>query len=137
MSGSPDEAFGPQVWMMHAESSLIRGRVGFGVAGIILEDLCFDAQQAAEKALKALLVTRSVRFPKTHALAELLTLLDRSGVAIPEKVQRATELTTYAVRTRYPGGPRVIDDDYQAAMTIAQDVLTWVKRELATENRPS
>jgi hypothetical protein len=37
-----------------------------------LEDLCFDAQQAAEKALKALLLHRRVNFPRIHDLTELL-----------------------------------------------------------------
>ncbi len=30
--------------------------------GVYLEDLCFDAQQAAEKAIKAVLIARSIPF---------------------------------------------------------------------------
>ena len=33
---------------------------------ILYEDLCFDAQQAVEKSLKALLVRLDKPFPKTH-----------------------------------------------------------------------
>ena len=30
------------------------------------DDLCFDAQQAAEKSIKTMLVQRQIDFPKTH-----------------------------------------------------------------------
>ena len=44
------------------------------VPDVLFEDLCFDAQQAAEKALKAVLISGGRRFPKTHDLTELLHL---------------------------------------------------------------
>ncbi|WP_341482902.1 HEPN domain-containing protein [Salinibacter ruber] len=37
-----------------------------------MEDLCFDVQQAAEKALKGLLLHLEVSFPYTHDLADLI-----------------------------------------------------------------
>jgi HEPN domain-containing protein len=45
-----------------------------------LEDLCFDAQQAAEKPIKALFVRRGEKFPYTHDLKDLLKILERNGV---------------------------------------------------------
>jgi HEPN domain-containing protein len=35
----------------------------------LLEDLCYQAQQAAEKAVKALLIDAGVSFPYVHDLA--------------------------------------------------------------------
>ena len=43
--------------------------------GVYLEDLCFDAQQAAEKAIKAVMLQRNVEFPYVHDLGRLLSLL--------------------------------------------------------------
>ena len=43
--------------------------------GAFLEDLCFHAQQAAEKALKALYVFYNIKFRYTHDLDELVTNL--------------------------------------------------------------
>jgi Uncharacterized conserved protein related to C-terminal domain of eukaryotic chaperone, SACSIN len=40
----------------------------------ILEDLCFQAQQAAEKAIKAVFIARRLPFPYIHDLADLLFL---------------------------------------------------------------
>jgi len=43
-----------ETWLRRAESNLHIARMGKG-EGVFLEDLCFEAQQAAEKALKACL----------------------------------------------------------------------------------
>ncbi len=43
--------------------------------GVYLEDLCFHAQQAAEKAIKALLIDRDIEFPYIHDIAGLFALL--------------------------------------------------------------
>jgi HEPN domain-containing protein len=44
-----------EIWLRRAESNLRIARVG-REEGVFLEDLCFEAQQVAEKALKALLI---------------------------------------------------------------------------------
>ena len=45
------------------------------------EILAFHAQQAVEKALKALLVQRQVEFPHTHVIGLLLNLCQTAGYA--------------------------------------------------------
>lgn len=52
----PPERFRPEdpmEWLNRARSNLVRAKEVFHISGVYLEDLCFDAQQAAEKALKA------------------------------------------------------------------------------------
>lgn len=49
-------------WLRRAESNLNIARLG-RQQGILLEDLCFEAQQAAEKALKALLILLGGEYP--------------------------------------------------------------------------
>ena len=73
------------------------------VEGAYLEDLCFEAQQAAEKAIKAVMMKRNIEFPYVHDLGRLLTLLEQAGEGVPPAVAKAGELTPYAVDTRYPG----------------------------------
>jgi len=94
----PDQ---PEEWLNRARSNLVRAENDH--PEIYLEDLCFDAQQAAEKAIKALLINLGVEFPYTHDLAELITELERAGVNVPDKLKRAATLTDYAVESRYPG----------------------------------
>ena len=96
-----------------------------------LEDLCFDAQQAAEKAIKALLIKREVVFPYVHDLARLVTLLDAAGQEIPAVVRRAENLTRYAGVTRYPGlAEPVTEEQYQEAVTIAEAVVQWAAEHM-------
>lgn len=119
----PDD---PQTWLRRARSNLIHGR--HRLPGVYLEDLCFDAQQAAEKAVKALLIHLGVRFPYTHDLADLLTLVEKQELPIPTAVREATILTAYAVETRYPGvGEPVTDEEYEQAIAIAEGVVQWVE----------
>jgi HEPN domain-containing protein len=68
----------------------------------LLETLCFHAQQAVEKCLKAVLVSRGIAPPATH---NLKTLVERfpPGLEVPAHVVDATVLTDYAVTARYPG----------------------------------
>jgi HEPN domain-containing protein len=53
---------------------LAKAKSAFGTPDVYLEDLCFDAQQAAEKAIKAVLIHLGVRFPYVHDLSVLLDL---------------------------------------------------------------
>jgi HEPN domain-containing protein len=69
---SPED---PREWVRRARSNLARASQGRFSPDVLREDVCFDARQAVEKALKALLVSRGVRVPRTHAIGELITVL--------------------------------------------------------------
>ena len=97
----PDD---PREWLNRARSNLVRAQAT--LPGVYLEDLCFDAQQAAEKAIKAVLIARGVDFPPIHDLAGLLTILGQTGETIPPAIADAARLTRFAVATRYPGVDR-------------------------------
>ena len=131
---SPDrDPTRPQSWLKRARSNLARARLLAGQPEVAYEDLCFDAQQAAEKALKAVLVHRGLAFPKTHALADLLTLVARTGLEVPEQVREATLLTPYAVEARYPGlWEEVTPVDHQEALRVAQHVVAWAEKVIGT-----
>ncbi len=94
--------------------------------GAFLEDLCFHAQQAVEKALKGVFVSRGLTFRYTHDLGELLTDLERHGVAVPGEVRAAQTLTPYAWEARYPGpGEAVGPKEHAEAVQHAGNVLAW------------
>ena len=98
---------------------------------VYLEDLCFDAQQAAEKALKGLLIHLGVSFPYTHDLADLITLIKGQNLEVPESIKDAAILTDYAVVARYPGvGEPVMEDEHDQAVAIAERVVEWVEDHL-------
>lgn len=107
---------------------MARARAHHDVPEVLLEDLCFDAQQTAEKALKAILVDRQIEFPKTHDVMKLLTLVASTGVDVPEKAREAARLTRYGTAGRYPGHwEDVTEAEYVEAVRLAQFVLSWAE----------
>ena len=117
-------------WIRRAHSNLT---IAAGIrAGIDVADLCFDAQQAAEKAVKAVFVHRGEAFPYSHDLDRLLSLLEATSVKIPKYVRRAKALTRFALVTRYPGmAPPVKLSEYRQAVRTAGAVLRWAERQIA------
>lgn len=114
-------------WLKRARSNLERAKSGKVSQGILYEDLCFDAQQAVEKSLKAILIKLSKSFPKTHSIGILLKLIEEAGVEIPENINQAKLLTVYAVDARYPGDYEPVSkEEYNEALKIAEDIFKWL-----------
>jgi len=92
------------------------------------EDLCFDAQQAAEKCLKGLLIYLGKNAPRTHSIGHLLNILRRGcKIAVPREINEAIILNEYAVTTRYPGDwEPVTAEEYEEAVRLADEVWRWV-----------
>jgi len=121
--GSPDD---PREWLNRAKSNLVRAKADIRLSGVYLEDLCFDAQQAAEKAIKAVLLHLAIRFPYVHDLTALLALIEQGGTSVPEPVREAGRLTRFAVVTRYPGiAEPVTREEYDRAIAITEVVVHW------------
>ena len=128
----PDD---PREWLNRARSNLARAKAV--IPGAYLEDLCFDAQQAAEKAVKAVYIHRHLQFPYVHDLARLLYLLEEAGCWIPVAVKEAERLTRFAVEARYPGlGGPMRKSEYRRAVRIAEAVLRWASREVCPSPKP-
>ncbi len=91
------------------------------------EMLLFHAQQAVEKALKAVLIIHGIEVPRSHNLLKLVELLPRQYASIPFLIS-ATALTDYAVFARYPGEHAPVDEKrYQRMVKLAEDVVAWVQ----------
>ena len=114
-------------WLRYAEGNLARAKQEKPEV-TPWEYMCFDTQQAAEKAVKAVLVLRQIEFPRTHELGELLALASQAGERIPEDLWEASGLSIYATHTRYPGDePPATEDDYREAVALAEKVVRWAE----------
>lgn len=121
----PDD---PVEWLNRARASLVTAC--HLVPGMYLEDRCYDAQQAAEKALKGLLLHTRGDFPRTHRLGTLLELLAAEGVDMPSHIGRVARLTEYAT-ARYPTPAEAVTDaQYRVLVEIARSAVAWVARLL-------
>ena len=81
----------PREWVRRAQSNL--ARAASPLPDAYLEDFCFDAQQAAEKAIKAVFMAHGLTFPYIHDLGRLLTVLAQART-----VRIATGVLRWATR---------------------------------------
>jgi len=127
-----------KIWLLRAKSNLSLASAK-GDKWIVYEDFCFQAQQAAEKALKALILFYGVEPERTHNLITLIKVLSKYE-AIPDKIKSAVSLNDYAVQTRYPGDyTAVTKTEYAKAVRIARACVKWVEKriKLLEKNRPN
>ena len=100
----------------------------------------FHAQQATEKAIKALLTAAQVPFQRDHDVSLLVSRVPRERFPRIHKVRGLATLNPYAVATRYPmihaGNPRSANagpewSDADAAIALAGVVLAAAASDLA------
>jgi HEPN domain-containing protein len=117
-----------EAWIDRAKSSLeIAGTRNSNL--VYYEDLCYQAQQAVEKALKGLLIYYNVEPKFTHNIGVLLGEL-RTYINISE-IKETIKLSKYAVQTRYPGEyDDITKEDYENAVKMAKNCLDWVERKI-------
>jgi len=91
---------------------------------------CFEAQQAAELFLKALLVTLTGTHPFTHDLVELIDTLRDLGYEPPEELYTyADALTPHYTMARYPGRKPVRYGRGlgERCLRYAERIIRWVE----------
>jgi HEPN domain-containing protein len=116
-----------QDWLRYAVSDLELARMS-RTPQVMLESLCYHAQQCAEKALKAVLVARGIPVPRTHSVGVLLDLLSEQ-MLVPQEVEETAVLTDYAVASRYPGDAEPVSlEEYKHAIRLAETALAWARK---------
>ena len=129
MPSEAPKAGSAQDWLRHARSDLALARMR-KTKRLLYEHLCFHAQQAAEKAVKAVLVHHGIRVPRSHDMAYLLTMLP-DGVSVSTSLLELPILTKYAVQQRYPGeGPPLTPKHRSSALELAEQAVRWAARDV-------
>jgi HEPN domain-containing protein len=83
-----------------------------------LSIVCFHAQQAMEKSLKAVLFSRQIEFERIHDLVQLAQLLRGRDVIVPLSDDGLRRLNPFAVTFRY--------DDMEIELITREDAANWV-----------
>lgn len=91
----------------------------------------FHAQQAAEKALKAVFVLEQVDFPYTHDLVQLVEALP-PGWAIGPSTAELADLSRRAVEARYPMLDEPDSGDAESALRTASTLLEELTRRIVS-----
>lgn len=92
-----------QAWLIKANEDLRSARKLAAEPDPLLSTAMFHCQQAAEKALKALLVFHDRRVTKTHDVEVLLGIATTLEPKLSAWTASANQLTEYAAVFRYPG----------------------------------
>lgn len=123
-----------QMWVELAERDLQKAR-RLAQEPPYPEGVCFYAQQAVEKALKARCCALGAeRVPRTHDLVELARLVEKLGGEAPP-VEPLDLLSRYAVAARYEV-PIPAPADADEALQMAEDLCDELLEPL-TENTRS
>jgi HEPN domain-containing protein len=127
MSASPEAAAEAQRWTRYAREELALAKVLASDADSPARLVCWHSQQAAEKALKAALISSGIGFPRTHNLVALRAMLP-SALAEKMDIIELAELTQWGTESRYPGDwDEPSDEQAGVALEAADGVVAVVE----------
>ena len=135
MSAHPDPSQLARQWVERAEDDLRAAEYTLTMPeGCPFAVVCFHSQQAVEKFIKALLVYRSIDFPRVHDVSELVRLLPRE-IAFPLSALEQERLTDHATVSRDPGDWEPFsrsdaDQAVAAARTVREAMRAHLPREI-------
>ena len=118
-------------WVRKADEDLLNIRNNLAAERVPWSTVCFHAQQAAEKMLKALLVLHGVQPRKTHDLYALLADCAAFDQTIVELHESCRAMDPFSVDVRYPDPLAEPDEsEARAALRAADHVYTAILRRL-------
>ena len=123
-----------RAWWDRVKTDLRSADVDLAATPPILDDALFHAQQAAEKAMKDFLVWHDVPFRKTHDLTEIGRQCLRIDASLGPELQRASLLSEYAWRFRYPmQGPPPDQAEVDQGLRTAREAVAAIAGRLPPE----
>ncbi len=120
-------------WLRFAQEDIRMANLA--MAEGLFNQVCFHSQQCAEKTLKAWLVHIGEGIPRTHRMADLLTLIPQEFFG--EMAERLLLLDRFYIPTRYPDAlpgslPESLPDanDAKETLATAQKLLKLIEDKL-------
>ena len=110
------------MWLAKAEHDLLNIENNLKASAIPWDTVCFHAQQAAEKFLKAFLVFHARPPILTHDLVALFAACVQLNPSLSARQQDCQKLSYHAVTARYPS------DLYEPTETDARQMIEAAQR---------
>ena len=113
-------------WLKSAREDLRKAEDNFKIKNYDLSS--FLCQQTVEKALKAMLIEKTGKFPKIHDLIRLGKL-----IKIDKNLLEGCEKLTYVyTETRYPdtGEREYTKEESKEDIMIAKNILKWIIKKI-------
>ena len=121
-------------WLAYAEENLACARLT--AANGYYNPALQNAQQAVEKALKALVIEKGLEFRKTHSVQELRDMLANAGVPVGLTDENCELMDSIYLPSKYPLGSALPDMQpdrgiSDVCISIADGVLSHAKKVAA------
>jgi HEPN domain-containing protein len=129
MKGPRDHA---QALLNKASNDLVAARATLSTRQA-LDTVCFHAQQAVEKSLKAILAFHEVEYPWRHDLGELLELAKPLASELVPYADHILRMTPYAVEVRYDEEFEPGLDETSGALEVAIEIYRLCSKIVSTE----
>jgi HEPN domain-containing protein len=124
-----------QRWLAQSRYDVLVAR--YDADGGFWSAACFAAQQAAEKACKALLYSSGKRIVLGHSVAELLKECAAVSATLGGLAEDGIALDRFYIPTRYPNGlpggvpaESFVESDAKQAIAAAERVIDAVSRKV-------
>ena len=118
-------------WIDYAETDLEAAKILFAKGEFFFHVAMFHAHEAAEKSIKAILIIEEIKFPKTHDLDQLLSLLEEQKTIDANLYTLISPLQEFTVEVRYPNDDILITDrDIQHAINSSSEILALAKKKI-------
>lgn len=123
-----------QEWVKIAEEDLESAECLFAKG--LYRMVCYHAQQAVEKFLKATLAEEGSEIPRIHNILDLLFVLQRQERYPPLNDEEAVFLSS-VYRARYPAGLGLLPqgepsrEDAKKALHLAREICAWFSKEVS------
>jgi HEPN domain-containing protein len=130
MNANPHEVEA-QRWIELAEDDLAAAETLLSSGAVKPRQTCYSSQQAAEKALKAVLIMATTKYPWKHDLVALEALVP-NGWGVKVYAAELPYLTQWAIAGRYPdptAAPLTITDA-QTALETARKVVKSARADI-------
>ena len=120
-------------WLRYAEEDLTTAKTFLGHPHVPPRQVCWHAQQAAEKVLKAVLIFLQIDFRRTHDLNVLRDLLPDSW-QLKTVLPNLDDLNRWAVEARYPEKMKEATKG-EATKAVEQAHAVWTSVSTALAER--
>jgi len=117
-------------WLKFSEENLLSAKIL--VQSYLFNPCLQNIQQSVEKALKSIIIEKSIRFIKTHSLNELKNYLQSNSISIDILDEECDFLDTIYIPSKYPLGGALPDfnpdvEICQMYIQVAERILDSVK----------
>lgn len=127
-----DDSLQSRQWFKYAQDDLSWSKASFKDG--FLKGACFAAQQAAEKALKAYIISQGKNIKKIHDIRALLEECIKTDESFEELREECSTLNSYYAPTRYPDIGEFMEfneENTKQSYDFAEKIVNFVDKNLS------